>query len=153
MLACEPDYQRDRRNIFRELESKGDIAFQHGDRAGAQQTYKDAERIADGADELQEIRSRITRLSDESPPADSTALSRPAVLTVHLPDTAELEFDGIQFAGAGEKRRIETPKLKTGKPYQATLRARWTEDGESRTKQKVVTFYAGQEQEVDLTSP
>jgi uncharacterized protein (TIGR03000 family) len=152
MLGCEPDYRRDRRGIFDQLEREGDQAYQHGDVDTAEQKYQHAQQFADGEGDSREIENRLTRLR-QAPPAVGETASVKAILKVRVPSTADLELDGIQFAGTGEERRIETPGLKPGKPYQVTLRATWEDQGKALSREKGVTVYAGQTQEVDLRSP
>jgi uncharacterized protein (TIGR03000 family) len=153
MLGCEPDYRRDRRGVFVQLEREGDQAYQSGDAATAEQKYARARQFADGEGDSREIQNRLTRLRQQPPAVGETASPKAAVLTVRVPSTADLQLDGIQFAGTGEERRIETPGLKPGKPYQVTLRATWEDQGRAVSREKAVTVYAGQALEVDLRSP
>jgi uncharacterized protein (TIGR03000 family) len=73
-----------------------------------------------------------------------------ALLRVFVPDNAKLEIQGHASKKTGEVRLFESPLLPPGKPFLYDLKATWTENGKTITREKTVRVMAGQTTEVDL---
>jgi uncharacterized protein (TIGR03000 family) len=93
----------------------------------------------------------------EAPLADATPVQvsgdDTATITVTVPADAEVFFDGVETTETGTQRQFVTPPLTKGTKYSYTIRAVWTEDGRPVEKTHKVSFQAGSQVRVDLTSP
>jgi uncharacterized protein (TIGR03000 family) len=76
-----------------------------------------------------------------------------ATITVTVPADAEVYFDGVETTETGPERQFVTPPLAKGTKYSYSIRAVWTEDGRPVEKTRKVSFQAGSQVRVDLTSP
>jgi uncharacterized protein (TIGR03000 family) len=89
-----------------------------------------------------------------APYAPPGLASTQARVLVRVPDGASLWVDDYQSQQTGPVRNLTTPAtLEPGKPYHYTLKAQWTQDGQTVTHERRVTFQAGQQIAVDLTQP
>lgn len=73
-----------------------------------------------------------------------------AVLSVRVPEGAELWFDGQPTRQTGPVREFESPPLRPGRDYAYEVRARWTENGQSVERDRTVTVRAGDRLNIDL---
>ena len=74
-----------------------------------------------------------------------------ALLRVYLPtDDARLEIQGQLSKKTGAVRLFESPLLAPGKAFLYDLKATWTENGKTVTREKTARVMAGQTTEVDL---
>lgn len=87
--------------------------------------------------------------------AQQAAGAKPVYLTVILPeDDAELVIEGGDTKQSGLKRRFVSPPLDQGASYIYTVVATWEPNNYTKiTRTKKVTVRAGQEVEVDMTTP
>jgi uncharacterized protein (TIGR03000 family) len=74
---------------------------------------------------------------------ESTASDTVAHLSVTVPSSAEIWFDGAATTSAGTVRDFTTPPLQPGQQYSYEVRARWQENGHDVTQSKKVTVSAG----------
>jgi len=70
----------------------------------------------------------------------------PAVVTVMVPDGAQVWFDGKESTDTGNSRVFTSPMLQPGQPTMLTVKARW--DGSNREMQ--LPIRAGDKMSVDL---
>src|SRR5712691_4099514 len=74
-----------------------------------------------------------------------------AVLRVYLPvEDAKLEIQGQLGKKSGLVRLFESPLLPPGKAFIYDLKATWTENGKTVTREKTARVMAGQTTEIDL---
>src|SRR5215213_9120321 len=86
-------------------------------------------------------------VSQEIPPPDR------AILVFRLPANAKLVIGEGETTQSGAERTFVTPQLSrtTGKGFNYTVKATWTEDGKEKKVERVVRFKAGSRVVVDLT--
>jgi uncharacterized protein (TIGR03000 family) len=84
-------------------------------------------------------------------PATFTTPEQPAHVEVHVPDDAQLWFDGQRTTQTGSERFFHTPPLEKGKSYHYDVRARWVQDGRTFDQTQEVAVYAGGQ--VSVTFP
>jgi uncharacterized protein (TIGR03000 family) len=75
--------------------------------------------------------------------ADAAAPPDKALLLVRLPAAAALTIGASPTEQTGVERLFVSPPLEAGKRYRYTLKAEWTENGESRAEERVVVVQAG----------
>src|SRR5216683_3877500 len=74
-----------------------------------------------------------------------------AILRVHVPvEDAKLEIQGQLSKKSGAVRLFESPLLPPGKAFIYDLKATWTENGKTVTREKTARVMAGQTTEIDL---
>ena len=80
--------------------------------------------------------------------ADPTPTAEPAMITLHVPAGAIVQFDGVETRPEGITRRFETPPLTPGRKYFYDVSVSWTE---SRTygpeivvRKRHVSFKSGE---------
>jgi uncharacterized protein (TIGR03000 family) len=78
-------------------------------------------------------------------PADTTAH-----VTVKVPASAELWFNGSKMKSTGAVRKFQTPPLSSGPQYRYTVRARWQENGQVVTQTRQIRVSPGAHLEVDF---
>jgi uncharacterized protein (TIGR03000 family) len=72
---------------------------------------------------------------------------------VIVPNTnAEVSFGDHKTTATGTTRTFESPRLQPGKSYSYTIRASWTEGGQTVTADRVVEISAGKTSVVDFTN-
>jgi uncharacterized protein (TIGR03000 family) len=76
--------------------------------------------------------------------ADPAAAAEPAVITVHVPAGAIVQFDGVETRHEGITRRFETPPLTPGRSYSYDVSVSWTDGGQTVVRQRRVSFWAGE---------
>jgi uncharacterized protein (TIGR03000 family) len=81
------------------------------------------------------------------PPGPSMA---PASIVVQVPTDARVWFDDTPTQAGGASRTFETPPLAPDKVFHYTVRARWTENGETVERTQRVDFQAGRQSLVDF---
>jgi uncharacterized protein (TIGR03000 family) len=87
--------------------------------------------------------------ADVSPPATADLKAR---IIVIVPADADVYFDGQEMTQTGSERQFVTPPLEKGMTYNYSIRAVWTEDGRPIERTRKVTFQAGSQLRVDLTT-
>jgi uncharacterized protein (TIGR03000 family) len=96
-------------------------------------------------------------LSTAEPPAPAPPQTPPAAtgvahFTVKLPADAKLWVNEAETKPAGTSRRFHTPtNLESGRSYEYTFRAQWTENAQTVTRDRNVRFKAGEDLTVDFT--
>jgi uncharacterized protein (TIGR03000 family) len=88
--------------------------------------------------------------ADQSPPGPS-APGQAVHFVVMVPADAEVWFDGAKTTQAGPDREFVSPPLQPGHPYSYEVRARWRDGGREVDRTRRVTFYAGDQLELDFT--
>jgi uncharacterized protein (TIGR03000 family) len=85
-------------------------------------------------------------------PAASTDQTDANAVTVdvHVPQDAQVWFDGNSTTQGGEWRRYVSPPLGTDKSYQYDVRARWTQNGQVVDQTRRIEVRAGQRGLVDF---
>jgi uncharacterized protein (TIGR03000 family) len=81
--------------------------------------------------------------SNRTVAAEYVIPDQPAEVIVHVPEGAELWFDGHQTAQTGTERTFTTPALEKGTSYHYEVKARWTRDGKAVEDSQRVQVYAG----------
>jgi uncharacterized protein (TIGR03000 family) len=87
--------------------------------------------------------------ADVSPPATADLKAR---IIVIVPADADVYFDGQEMTQTGPERQFVTPPLEKGMTYNYSIRAVWTEDGRPIERTRKLTFQAGSQLRVDLTT-
>ena len=97
-------------------------------------------------------------LSPARPPAPGTASSAAPVtsgvahFTVTVPIDAKLWVNDVETRQTGDRRRFHTPEnLETGRTYEYTFRAQWTEGSQTVTRDRTIRFKVGDDLSVDFT--
>lgn len=75
------------------------------------------------------------------------------VVSVKVPQGAEVLVDGQKTVQTGTERTFESPPLEAGKSYQYTVTARWIEGGRVVELSKAVTGSPGEVVNVDFGAP
>jgi uncharacterized protein (TIGR03000 family) len=89
---------------------------------------------------------------DIGPPAPPSAGTGRSHFTVKVPADAKLLVNDVETRQTGLSRRFHTPAtLETGKAYEYTFRAQWTENAQPVTRDRTVKFKAGDDVTVDFT--
>jgi len=78
------------------------------------------------------------------------ATKQPARLRIFVPANASVEIEGVKTKQTGEERTFVSPALEVGKKYIYSVKATWTQAGETVTKEENVRVTGGQETVVDL---
>ena len=86
-------------------------------------------------------------------PADALAAQAGAAITIVVPPDAEVFFDGTPTNQKGSERRFTSPPLETGKKYEYTIRARWTQSGRTVERTRRVSVNGGADVRVDFLAP
>jgi uncharacterized protein (TIGR03000 family) len=86
-------------------------------------------------------------------PAPAPIAADTARLTVTVPADAKLWIDGQPTAQTGSVRNFQTPNLDPGRSYNYKLVAEWMVNGQPVTTEKDVSFQAGNQVMVNMTSP
>jgi uncharacterized protein (TIGR03000 family) len=84
------------------------------------------------------------------PPQPPEVPSNAALVTVRIPQNAELWFSGAKTSQSGDVRDFITPELKPDKNYFYMLRARWMEDGHSVERTRRIPVSPGARVTVDF---
>lgn len=91
------------------------------------------------------------------PPAETAPMpgaNGSARMTVQLPADAQLWIDGQPTSQTGSVRSFETPVvLDPGREYSYHLKAQWVANGQPVTRERKVTFHAGNQAMVNLNVP
>jgi len=77
----------------------------------------------------------------------------PASVQVKVAPDAEIWFDGSATQQRGPVRDFVTPALDPSRSYSYQVRARWTENGQSRDETRTVSVQGGQTAFVDFNRP
>jgi len=73
-----------------------------------------------------------------------------ALVTVEVPDGAEVWFGDVRMAQTGSVRQFVSPSLNPGMEYSYDIRARWMEGGSIVERSRHVTIHAGDQITVDF---
>jgi len=76
--------------------------------------------------------------------------SRPAHISVRLPEDARLYIDGVFCPLTSDTRAFDTPKLEPGRKYLYVSRAELARDGRQRSETRRVIFRAGEQVTVNF---
>jgi uncharacterized protein (TIGR03000 family) len=85
--------------------------------------------------------------------ADEPASAGKAVLVVRVPASAKLTIGSSSTSQRGAERTFLSPALPSGKDFNYTVKAVWTENGKERVVVREATVRAGQRTVVDVTKP
>lgn len=89
---------------------------------------------------------------DNSAPVIVDVSDASATIEVRLPDPdAAVWIDDVETESRGTERRYFTPTLRAGSSYSYTIKASWTDDGETRTIERQVPLQAGSRVLLDFT--
>jgi len=75
-----------------------------------------------------------------------------AVLRLRVPANAEVWLNGSRMAATGPVREFTSPPLIPGDDYSYDVRVRWMENGRPLERTQKVTFHAGEQVNLDLTT-
>jgi uncharacterized protein (TIGR03000 family) len=78
-----------------------------------------------------------------SPRREADGGPRDAYITVTVPASATVWFNGYRTTSRGPVRQFRSPPLTPGRRYDYEIRARWTEGGRSVTETKQITVFTG----------
>jgi uncharacterized protein (TIGR03000 family) len=78
-----------------------------------------------------------------APAAPASSSDTTAHFRVEVPSDAVVWIEGEQMKQSGSLRQYGSTPLEAGKKYEYEIRARWTENGNSVERTKMVTFHAG----------
>jgi len=92
----------------------------------------------------------VTVLPQRLPAGDNPNV---VVLMAHLPEGAQVWFDGMPTKQKGEVRYYESPSLQPGRKYSYTARVAWLEDGKWVSQTSKVPVAAGEIHCLYLTRP
>jgi uncharacterized protein (TIGR03000 family) len=76
-----------------------------------------------------------------------------ANVEVRVPPNAQLWFGDVKTVQGGEFRTFHSPPLERGSNYSYEVRARWTENGQTKEQTRIVRVRAGERAVVDFVSP
>jgi uncharacterized protein (TIGR03000 family) len=85
--------------------------------------------------------------------ADLDADGGMAIITVSVPENAEVFLQGKRMEETGSVRRFSSPHLEAGKGYTYTVRAKWTENGKRYDESMDVPVRAGDRKSVAFLAP
>jgi uncharacterized protein (TIGR03000 family) len=91
---------------------------------------------------------RVTLLPHKMLEEDPNA----ALIVAHVPEDAQIWFEGEPTVQKGDLRPFTSPPLTPGKDYTYTLRVRWAEDGRQVSQTGLVPVHAGEVHCVDLVA-
>src|SRR5262249_40897714 len=106
---------------------------------------EDARRVIVRAGHSSRVEFALPTATVKSEPA-----SRPAQITVRLPDDAKLYVDGVARTTSGGRRTFDTPNLEPGKSYYYVFKAEVVRDGQVRSEDQRVVVEAGKQVTVDF---
>jgi uncharacterized protein (TIGR03000 family) len=89
--------------------------------------------------------------ADESQPGPRVP-GKAVHFAVTVPADAEVWFDGAKTTQAGPEREFVSPPLRPGHPFSYDVRARWKDGRREVDRTRRVTFYAGDELDLDFTA-
>lgn len=68
---------------------------------------------------------------------------RPAVITVNVPSSAQIWFDGVATKQTGSARTFVSPPLPAGRVFKYTILGRWVEDGQKIEQTRKIAVKGG----------
>jgi uncharacterized protein (TIGR03000 family) len=92
------------------------------------------------------------KMEKEEEIEEEAKAAAPATIVVTLPADATLTIDGAATKSTSARRVFTSPELPRGKAFTYTLKARFTQDGETRSVTKKVQVRAGQTTEVEMVA-
>jgi uncharacterized protein (TIGR03000 family) len=78
--------------------------------------------------------------------------ARSVLFVAHVPEDAELWFEGEPTTTKGSVRLFESPPLELGKRYRYTIRVKWLEGGQPVSETGLVLVRAGETHCIDLVT-
>jgi uncharacterized protein (TIGR03000 family) len=94
-------------------------------------------------------RSAAPALPAPSPPPVADV----AEFHVILPGRGSVSFGRFQAAQDSGAHLYESPQITPGETYSYQIQARWSENGQEKTRTKTVKFRAGERVRVDFSDP
>jgi uncharacterized protein (TIGR03000 family) len=85
--------------------------------------------------------------------AAASPMESTAIVNVRVPANAALTLQGVRTTLTGEVRRFQTPTIVPGMFYSYDIVATWNDNGREVTKNRHVTFRAGDQLTVDFLVP
>ncbi len=82
--------------------------------------------------------------------SEKTAPTDAARVEVHVPDRAQVWFNGQKTIQGGTERTFTSPGLESGQNYSYDVRASWTLDGKTVDQTRKVAVHAGDHVVVDF---
>jgi uncharacterized protein (TIGR03000 family) len=76
--------------------------------------------------------------------ADPTPTATPAVITLHVPAGAIVQFDGVRTQQVGITRHFETPPLVPGRSYSYDVSVSWIDGSRAVVRQRRLSLWAGE---------
>jgi uncharacterized protein (TIGR03000 family) len=89
--------------------------------------------------------------STEEEPA--ARMDRSALITLKVPENAEVWFSGTKTHANGTSRDYITPELNPGQSYSYRVRIIWEKDGRMHDETRKITVNPGQHLTVDMKQP
>jgi uncharacterized protein (TIGR03000 family) len=80
-------------------------------------------------------------------------MARPALVTVHIPNGAQLYVDGAAQSVTAGTRTFNTPSLEPGTSYYYTFKVEMSPEDKSRSETRHVIVQSGKEVSVDFNEP
>jgi uncharacterized protein (TIGR03000 family) len=90
--------------------------------------------------------------SDSEPNPAAAPTATPADVTVNVPASAEVWFDGRKMTSTGSVRNYQTPPLSPNQRYSYNVKARWEENGREVVQNQVISFAPGNHTAVTFPS-
>jgi uncharacterized protein (TIGR03000 family) len=91
---------------------------------------------------------RVTLLPHKTLEEDANAV----LIVAHLPEDAQIWFEGQPTVQKGNLRLFTSPPLTPGKDYTYTVRVRWVEDGRQFSQTGLIPVHAGEVHCIDLVT-
>src|SRR5262249_48369023 len=85
-------------------------------------------------------------------PGEPSSVNDTVTINVTVPaDDAKISFDGSMTVQRGKQRQFVSPPLQPGRAYTYDVQVSWKQDGREVTRNRRITFHAGDV--VNLTFP
>lgn len=89
----------------------------------------------------------------DTPAQANTQSAQPAEIIIHVSPDAVIWVDGKRLQSGGAERRFVTPPLQPGRKYSYDFQVSWTSGGRARTRDRHVSFQAGDRIVLDFAPP
>ncbi len=99
-------------------------------------------------DSVMTTSSGVTTTQSFYPPTSGG--NQAAILNIHVPDVAEIWFEGEKTNQTGADRVFRSPPLAEGQNYSYDVKARWMEDGKPVEKTRTVRIKAGEQVRINF---
>lgn len=97
--------------------------------------------------------SSITSIDLRLPRIQHTEEDNKAHIWLHVPENADVWFEGVKTTQTGETRYYYSPPLAAGKKYSYQMRIRWMKDGKPVEEKQQIIVKAGDTIRRDFTRP